>query len=382
MADPSSNTPYDPHWMDDVLKFLEIENPTLDDFTTPEKPFLHPSSPIPHCTTDQIDGNTIDPLEDPLIRNFYNNDPHNSQLASGNQSETVCGNDVNNSRPLSLWPTDPIPYHCSCCQSLREILHTNGFDVTKLEIHGRLGMICHAILIVEPGSNTPGTQYQMFDFCKKNIEDVKQFLTQYCIDRSQAEFTMIKDPLSIFYQTLCVEFPLDENLYNVQPSSISGMCGSQMDQAGNSSNNQEKPAKPSLAVQRERTRNLTLKEIENYFHLPIEKAAKKMKFSATVVKKICRKYGLSRWLHRKAYLSSLSLSFSQYITYRLCETEGSACCYVYMKQIQSMEKKISNWVESLSSNDPKEMARAKKEIEKLQREIAKFSEGSSKLGDD
>ncbi|MBA0737176.1 hypothetical protein Gogos_010649 [Gossypium gossypioides] len=321
MADPSSNAPYDPHCMDDVLKFLEIENPTLDHFTTPAKPFLHPSSPIPHCTIDQIDSNTIDPLEDPFIRDFYNNDPHNSQLAYGNQSETVCGNDVNNSRPLSLWPTDPIPYHCSCCQSLREILHTNGslirfmlmiligFDVTKLEIHGRLGMICHAVLTVEPGGN-------------------------------------------------------------------------QMDQAGNSNNNQEKPAKPSLAVQRERTRNLTLKEIENYFHLPIEKAAKKMEFSATVVKKICRKYGLSRWPHRKACLSSLSLSFSQYITYRLCETEGSACCCVYMKQIQSMEKKISNWVESLSSNDPKERARAKKEIENLQREIAKFGEGSSKLGDD
>nr|KJB25586.1 hypothetical protein B456_004G198100 [Gossypium raimondii] len=356
MADPSSNAPYDPHCMDDVLKFLEIENPTLDDFTTPEKPFLHPSSPMPHCTTDQIDGNTIDPLEDPFIRDFYNNDPHNSQLAYGNQSETVCGNDVNNSRPLSLWPTDPIPYHCSCCQSLREILHTNdtflsfvieGFDVTKLEIHGRLGMICHAVLTVEPGSNTPGPRYQMFDFCKKSIEDVKQFLTQYCIDRSQAGFTMIKDPLSVFYQTLCVGFLRDENLYNVQPSSISG--GNQMDQAGNSNNNQEKPAKPSLAVQRERTRNLTLKEIENYFHLPIEKAAKKMEFSATVVKKICRKYGLSRWPHRK---------------------------------IQSMEKKISNWVESLSSNDPKERARAKKEIENLQREIAKFGEGSSKLGDD
>ncbi|MBA0853733.1 hypothetical protein Goshw_021379 [Gossypium schwendimanii] len=404
MADPSSNAPYDPHCMDDVLKFLEIENPTLDDFTTPEKPFLHPSSPMPHCTTDQIDGNTIDPLEDPFIRDFYNNDPHNSQLAYGNQSETVCGNDVNNSRPLSLWPTDPIPYHCSCCQSLREILHTNGslirfmlmiligFDVTKLEIHGRLGMICHAVLTVEPGSNTPGPQYQMFEkthfdalpnsFCKKSIEDVKQFLTQYCIDRSQAGFTMIKDPLSVFYQTLCVGFPRDENLYNAQPSSISGMCGNQMDQAGNSNNNQEKPAKPSLAVQRERTRNLTLKEIENYFHLPIEKAAKKMEFSATVVKKICRKYGLSRWPHRKACLSSLSLSFSQYITCRLCETEGGACCCVYMKQIQSMEKKISTWVESLSSNDPKERARAKNEIENLQREIAKFGEGSSKLGDD
>ncbi|KAK8341860.1 hypothetical protein V6Z11_A08G196700 [Gossypium hirsutum] len=107
----------------------------------------------------------------------------------------------------------------------------------------------------------------------------------------------------------------------------------------------------NCGMHRERTRNLTLKEIENYFHLPMEKAAKKMEFSATVVKKICRKY-------------------------------GSAYCCVYMKQIQSMEKKISNWVESLSSNDPKERARAKKEIKNLQGEIAKFGEGSSKLGDD
>ncbi|MBA0611447.1 hypothetical protein Godav_012135 [Gossypium davidsonii] len=333
MADPSSNAPYDPHCMDDVLKFLEIENPTLDDFTTPEKPFLHPSSPMPHCTTDQIDGNTIDPLEDPFIRDFYNNDPHNSQLAYGNQSETVCGNDVNNSRPLSLWPTDPIPYHCSCCQSLREILHTNGslirfvlmiligFDVTKLEIHGRLGMICHAVLTVEPEHR--GRE-------------------------------AVSDPI----------------LHRSKPSRIYDDQGSAL------------RFLPNLMRRRERTRNLTLKEIENYFHLPIEKAAKKMEFSATVVKKICRKYGLSRWPHRKACLSSLSLSFSQYITYRLCETEGSACCCVYMKQIQSMEKKISNWVESLSSNDPKERARAKKEIENLQREIAKFGEGSSKLGDD
>lgn len=130
----------------------------------------------------------------------------------------------------------------------------------------------------------------------------------------------------------------------------------------------------NCGLQRERKRNLTLKEIENYFHLPIEKAAKKLEFSATVVKKICRKYGLSRWPHRKACLSSLSLSFAQYITYRLYETEGSARCCVYMKQIRSMEKKMSNWVESLSSNDPKERARAQNEIENLQREIAKFGE--------
>ncbi|XWS61999.1 hypothetical protein CRYUN_Cryun07bG0173200 [Craigia yunnanensis] len=103
-------------------------------------------------------------------------------------------------------------------------------------------------------------------------------------------------------------------------------------------------------MQRERTRNLTLKEIENYFHLPIEEAAKKMEFSATVVKKICRKFGVARWPHRK---------------------------------IQSKEKKISNWASRLAAiDDHQERVRAENEILSLKREIAKFGEGSSKLADD
>ena len=41
-----------------------------------------------------------------------------------------------------------------------------GIDVTRLEIHGRLGMICHAILNDETRSTdavTPDHQYQMFE---------------------------------------------------------------------------------------------------------------------------------------------------------------------------------------------------------------------------
>ncbi|KAK8693551.1 hypothetical protein V6N13_071129 [Hibiscus sabdariffa] len=328
MADPGPIDPYnDTEYTVEDLNILDIQNPTLDDLTTYDIPFLYPQSP------DRIDDNVIDPMEDPVIGDLCNEqNPVNYQEASlgtsNHQRETSFETNVH-SMPLSVWPSDAVPFRCSCCQSLREIIHTNGLDVSKLEIHGRLGLICHAILTIEPGP-----QYQMFDFCKKSVEEVKQFLIQYCIDRSQAGYMMIKDPLAMFYEALCVGSGWDENLsdddFVQQLSSNPGEF--QMDQAtGNTNTDREKPTKPSLAIQRERTRNLTLEEIENYFHLPIEEAAKKLEFSATVVKKI-----------------------------------------------QSMERQISSWETRLSSNDPEERARAEIEIRNLKREIAKFKKGTSK----
>ncbi|XVF13393.1 hypothetical protein REPUB_Repub08aG0204400 [Reevesia pubescens] len=329
MADPSNIVPYDTLYSDDVLNFMYIQNPTLDDITTTQE---IPSS-IPQ-SSEQIGDDTIDPSDDPVIKNFCNEPKaEDSQAGSGemnNQTETNMGTEsLNNvySTPLS------------------------GIDFTKLEIHGRLGIICHAILNDKTGSTnavTPGHQYQMFDFCKKSIEDVKQFLTQYCIERIQAGYIMIKDPLSIFYEALCVGFMWDENLYNnigdfVDPS-FSNSGATTMDQA-ETSNNKEKAPKPSLTIQRERSRNLTMKEIQNHFHLPIQEAAKKLNFSATVVKKTCRKFGLKRWPQR---------------------------------QIKSIEKRESNWRSRLSSNDPEERARAENEIQSLQSERAKFGERSSK----
>ncbi|XVE57643.1 hypothetical protein DITRI_Ditri04bG0106300 [Diplodiscus trichospermus] len=157
---------------------------------------------------------------------------------------------------------------------------SQGIDFTKLEIHGTLAMISHAILDDQTGTTfavTHGHRSQMF---RKN-------------------------------------------------------------QTGNS-DNQGKSAKPSSAIQRERTKTLILKTFENNFNLPIDEAAKRFEISATAVKKISLKYGVARWPHRK---------------------------------IQSMEKKISNWASRLTQvNDPQERARAEKEIQSGQREIAKFGE--------
>lgn len=58
-------------------------------------------------------------------------------------------------------------------------------------------------------------------FCKKSIEDVKNFLVQYCDERKQAGFFMLPDPLSFFYEALCVGLDRHDNLtvddYNTQP---------------------------------------------------------------------------------------------------------------------------------------------------------------------
>ncbi|XWS62000.1 hypothetical protein CRYUN_Cryun07bG0173300 [Craigia yunnanensis] len=179
MADPISivpyNNPHDTLYTDDIMNFLDIQNPTLEDLTTRAIPFLYPSS-IPQ-SSEQIDDDTIDPLEDPVIRDSCNEpNADDSQTGSlgvsgemNNQRETSLGTESlnnENSRPLSVWPSEPVPFGCSCCQVLREIVHTNGIDFTKLEIHGRLGMICHVILNDQTGSTyavTPGHQYQMFE---------------------------------------------------------------------------------------------------------------------------------------------------------------------------------------------------------------------------
>ncbi|KAK9827349.1 hypothetical protein WJX81_008570 [Elliptochloris bilobata] len=43
----------------------------------------------------------------------------------------------------------------------------------------------------------------------------------------------------------------------------------------------------------------SIQELAKYFHLPINAAGSRLGICPTVLKKICRKHGLSRWPHRK-----------------------------------------------------------------------------------
>ncbi|KAL6575554.1 hypothetical protein OROHE_000931 [Orobanche hederae] len=98
-------------------------------------------------------------------------------------------------------------------------------------------------------------------------------------------------------------------------------------------------------MQRERTRNLRLKDFVDCFDLPIEDAARKMNICPTVIKKICRKNGVLRWPYRK---------------------------------IKSIKKKISNEAKIVDLSDDQERIRALEDIRKHQRELAQIYESFNK----
>lgn len=65
--------------------------------------------------------------------------------------------------------------------------------------------------------------------------------------------------------------------------------------------------KKDLSKQRKKAGKLTLADLSDHFHLPIEEASEKVELCPTVLKKTCRKAGLTRWPHRKVYVRCLIL---------------------------------------------------------------------------
>ncbi|KAK4794220.1 hypothetical protein SAY86_012214 [Trapa natans] len=254
--------------------------------------------------------------------------------------------DLDKAVPLPSWPMLPYPYLCSCCHVLREIIHTNGNHMTKLELHGRPGMIIHAILEDQPGNH---------------IEDVKEFLLQYCEEKRLAGYKLIPDPLSMYYEAVCVGLVWDDIIFSDQdffqssplPSEVAAQASGGppentpwTDQQSYPpvQNNQPHGTNPrtSLAKQRERAGKLTLRDMAHYFHLPLENAAEILELCPTVVKKICRRGGLRRWPHRK---------------------------------IRSLQKQIRKLQPRLGSGDPMERQAAEAEIESLQQQMSSIRYG-------
>ncbi|CAI8599591.1 unnamed protein product [Vicia faba] len=207
---------------------------------------------------------------------------------------------------LDQWPPTPIPYFCSCCQVLREIIHANGIQFEKLEIHGRLGLITHAIHHQTPvNGDLPISQ--MIDFSRRSLDEIKNFLVQYCMDHILEGYFILQDPMSAYYETLCtgldwiedfnMEGPVDNNQNN--SDEILEREQGQQHVGENGTPTTETPDKKNLSEQREKAGKLTLNDLRDYFHLPIEEAAKTVDLCPTVLKKTCRKAGLARWPHRK-----------------------------------------------------------------------------------
>lgn len=48
-------------------------------------------------------------------------------------------------------------------------------------------------------------------FCKESIVRVKEFLVKYCNERKTNGYIMLQDPLSSFYEAVCVGLDWEDN---------------------------------------------------------------------------------------------------------------------------------------------------------------------------
>lgn len=158
MADPSSMVPYhDPYEENssefDYLSFIaDPSSPVLPVLSSVNEPQLQPQfQPVPlplpepssvpylpndyHNNTVNFNNNIADPNDpfiDPMlwdICNGPNNDHSQEAGPSQNRGQTSYQRYeeiLNDGRPIPIWPMPPVPFGCSCCQVLREIIHTDG----------------------------------------------------------------------------------------------------------------------------------------------------------------------------------------------------------------------------------------------------------------
>ncbi|GER57816.1 plant regulator RWP-RK family protein [Striga asiatica] len=337
-------------------------------FTFVENPSLVPSNVAVASTDEQYyldysnnehqnhDPNSFmdseDPIWDPMIWALCN-EPINS-VSTNLQGEGTSGNNGNFNidnvipMPLSVSHVPSTQYNCTCCQILREITHSNGntigVNVKRLEIHGRFGVIMHAILgIYELNSSLQCQDTQIFR--NESTQMVKKFMVQYFEACKREGYNIVQDPLSPFYEALCVGLNESDNLDDFLQSSPDNEgdyqnCPQEPLQEPEGESNQMGSTKIPLSMQRERTRNLRMKDFVQYSDLPIEYAARKMNLCPTVVKKICRKNGVERWPYRK---------------------------------IKSLRRKLSKKKKILdSASDAKERAQALKDIQEHEEELAEI----------
>ncbi|KAL5559503.1 hypothetical protein UlMin_035714 [Ulmus minor] len=242
-----------------------------------------------------------DPLALDFLSDYNYEGGSTSQVGSLPIDEKVNNNNVEETQNLGF--DSMIPFDCSCCQVLREIIHTNANNnFMKLEIHGKLGVFWHIIL-----NSSTNHQFEKLDFCNKNAEEVKQFLVQYCLKRKQEGYVMVNEPLSKFYEALCVglqwcDFLLCDAQFSDPPLVNSEPQAPQIDQQNQqpeAPNEALRDTKTQLALQRQRTKTITLMEISEHFHIPVIQAAEKMNLCETVLKHISRTNKVRRWPYRK-----------------------------------------------------------------------------------
>ncbi|KAG9454906.1 hypothetical protein H6P81_007810 [Aristolochia fimbriata] len=95
----------------------------------------------------------------------------------------------------------------------------------------------------------------------------------------------------------------------------------------------------NISEQRKRTGRMTLEEIQEFMHLPLTEAAAMLHVCSTVLKKISRKYGITRWPYRKIKALDRTLSGLE----RARETgEQEESVEAEIKRIREQKEKLRN----------------------------------------
>ncbi|XP_029125407.1 uncharacterized protein LOC114915208 [Cajanus cajan] len=211
---------------------------------------------------------------------------------------------------VSYWPLIPRPFFCTCCQVLRQIIHTNGVQFEKLEIHGTIGVMGHAIIQnrnITQGDHPSSDPHQIIDFHYRSTEQIKSFMVEYCTQMSKLGYIIVEDVLSTYYEILCtgVDWAKDTSDEDIDliPSNDMGQDFEpepqpQHEPEPEAVNLKRKRRRPD-AEQRKRIKAMKLEDCSDYFHLTIGAAAQKLDVCISALKSLCRRNNLENWPHRK-----------------------------------------------------------------------------------
>ncbi|XP_073013734.1 uncharacterized protein [Typha latifolia] len=247
-------------------------------------------------------------IQDPSFWDFDPINCANTQLVIADEGKCDVGVPVSNISEVpvngpSYMPPDRLD--CGRCHVLREVVHSNGLQNIKLSIHGGPGVFYHATLELYDSIDVfaVATHQSYIDLSTQDLEWVKQFLVDYGIMRVRDNYVIVQDSVSLFYDVLCTRMSCND------PANADTTIGSDLPEAGLCPSRHVhvevdqslhiRTTRGGIAAQRERTGKLRLSDLMGYFHLPIAVAAKELNICSTALKKICRRYGIARWPHRK-----------------------------------------------------------------------------------
>ena len=99
-------------------------------------------------------------------------------------------------------------------------------------------------------------------------------------------------------------------------------------------------------------KNITKSTLSNYFHLPINEASKQLGVCVTMLKKTCRKYGISRWPYRRIKCIDKKISVLRTYLTEPPSTQRSSGVPSHPQQQQQQQRHPSEGSSSPASEPP------------------------------